>query len=140
MTTTTPMFSKTDNYKFFRTLNKRVNDYFKDNNIEKTGNWKLHLKTVILFTIFLTPYFLFLTLNVPVWAYLLLSIVIGIGMAGIGMNVMHDGNHGSYSTKSWVNKFMGGSIYILAGNVIIGKYSTMFCITLIRIYTVTMKI
>ena len=41
----------------------------------------------------------------------------GIGMAGIGMNVMHDGNHGSYSSKSWINKFMGGSIYILAGNV-----------------------
>jgi linoleoyl-CoA desaturase len=30
---------------------------------------------------------------------------------------MHDGNHGAYSNKSWVNKFMGGSIYILAGNV-----------------------
>ncbi len=38
-------------------------------------------------------------------------------MAGIGMNVMHDGNHGSYSNKTWINKIMGGSIYILAGNV-----------------------
>jgi linoleoyl-CoA desaturase len=24
----------------------------------------------------------------------------GIGMAGVGMNVMHDGNHGSYSNKT----------------------------------------
>jgi len=38
-------------------------------------------------------------------------------MAGVGMNVMHDGNHGAYSSKKWVNKLMGGSIYILAGNV-----------------------
>ena len=38
-------------------------------------------------------------------------------MAGVGMNVMHDGNHGSYSNKNWLNKIMGGSIYILAGNV-----------------------
>jgi linoleoyl-CoA desaturase len=30
----------------------------------------------------------------------------GIGMAGVGMNVMHDGNHGSYSNKNWINKFM----------------------------------
>ena len=118
METVTPIFSKTDDYKFFRTLNKRVNDYFKENNIEKTGNWKLHLKTIILFTVFLAPYFLIITLNdMPFWAFFLLSIVTGIGMAGIGMNVMHDGNHGSYSSKSWVNKFMGGSIYILAGNV-----------------------
>ena len=32
------------------------------------------------------------------------------------MNIMHDGNHGSFSSKKWVNKLMGSSIYILAGN------------------------
>ena len=117
MNTTMPTFSKQDSLKFFRTLNSRVNSYFKDNNIQRTGNWKLHLKAVILFTIFLTPYFLILTLQMPFWLMLLLSVVIGIGMAGIGMNVMHDGNHGSYSNKSWINKIMGGTIYVLAGNV-----------------------
>ena len=117
MNNTAPTFAKQDNLKFFRTLNSRVNSYFKENNIEKTGNWKIHLKTVILFTVFLVPYFLILTLDMPFWVHLLLTIVMGIGMAGIGMNVMHDANHGSYSTKSWVNKFMGGTIYVLAGNV-----------------------
>lgn len=117
MNNTAPTFAKQDNLKFFRTLNSRVNSYFKENNIEKTGNWKIHLKTVILFTVFLVPYFLILTLDMPFWSHLLLTIVMGIGMAGIGMNVMHDANHGSYSTKSWVNKIMGGTIYVLAGNV-----------------------
>jgi linoleoyl-CoA desaturase len=117
MNTTTPIFSKNDNLKFFRTLNSRVNNYFKENNIKKTGNWKIHLKTIILFSLFLTPYFLILTLEMSFWLQLLLNIIMGIGMAGIGMNVMHDGNHGAYSTKSWINKIMGGSIYILAGNV-----------------------
>lgn len=117
MNTITPTFSTKDTLKFFRTLNSRVNSYFKDNNIKKTGNWKLHLKTIVMFSIFLTPYFFLLAMDMPFWVYLLLNIVIGIGMAGVGMNVMHDGNHGSYSTKSWLNKFMGGSIYILAGNV-----------------------
>lgn len=117
MNTRTPNFSTKDNLKFFRTLNSRVNAYFKENNIKKTGNWKLHLKTIVMFSIFLTPYFFLLAMDMPFWVYLLLNIVIGIGMAGVGMNVMHDGNHGSYSSKSWVNKIMGGSIYILAGNV-----------------------
>jgi linoleoyl-CoA desaturase len=117
MDTTTPIFSNKDNLKFFRTLNSRVNTYFKENNLKKTGNWKLHLKTIVMFSIFLTPYILFLAMDFPLWAYLLLNVVIGIGMAGVGMNVMHDGNHGSYSSKSWLNKIMGGSIYILAGNV-----------------------
>jgi linoleoyl-CoA desaturase len=117
MNTTIPTFSKQDNLKFFRTLNTRVNNYFKENNIQKTGNWKLHLKTIVMFTIFLTPYFFLVAMDMPFWTYLLLNVVIGIGMAGVGMNVMHDGNHGSYSNKPWLNKIMGGSIYILAGNV-----------------------
>ncbi|WP_294821759.1 acyl-CoA desaturase [uncultured Flavobacterium sp.] len=112
-----PVFSKNDSIKFFRTLNRRVNDYFKDNNIKKTGNWQLHLKAAVMFSLFFAPYFIILTLDIPVWAQLLLTVVMGIGMAGIGMNVMHDGNHGSYSSKSWLNKIMGGSLYILAGNV-----------------------
>jgi linoleoyl-CoA desaturase len=114
---TSPTFAKQDNLKFFRTLNSRVNNYFKENNIQKTGNRKLYVKTIIMFAVFLTPYFLILMLDMPFWVHLLLTIVIGIGMAGVGMNVMHDGNHGSYSNKNWINKFMGGTIYILAGNV-----------------------
>ena len=117
MNNVTPTFAKQDTLKFFRTLNSRVNNYFKENNIQKTGNWKLYLKTLIMFAVFLAPYFLILTLDMPFWVHLLLTIVIGIGMAGVGMNVMHDGNHGSYSNINWINKFMGGSIYILAGNV-----------------------
>ena len=118
MNTAQPTFAKQDNMKFFRTLNSKVNNYFKENNIQKTGNWKLHLKTIILFTLFTAPYFIIIASpEIHIGIFLLLSIVIGIGMAGIGMNVMHDGNHGSYSDKNWINKFMGGSIYILAGNV-----------------------
>lgn len=117
MNTPTIRFSRRDNTQFFKTLNKRVNSYFKEQNLKKTGNWKLYMKTIIMFSIFLTPYFLILTIDMNQWLLLLLTVIIGIGMAGVGMNVMHDGNHGSYSTKPWINKLMGSSIYILAGNV-----------------------
>jgi|TARA_R100000306_G_scaffold12304_1_gene14752 linoleoyl-CoA desaturase len=110
-------FSRVDSAKFFRTLNKRVNSYFKENNIQRTGNWKLHIKAIVMFSLYLTPYFLLLTLDFPTWAQILFTIVMGVGMAGVGMNVMHDANHGSYSSKKWINKLMGGSMYILAGNV-----------------------
>ena len=90
-------FSRTDSAKFFRTLNKRVNAYFKDNNIKRTGNWKLWLKTVVMFSMYLVPYILLLTLDLPVWLFFMFAIIMGVGMAGVGMNVMHDGNHVSYS-------------------------------------------
>lgn len=117
MNTSQVKFSRTDSAKFFRTLNKRVNDYFKENEISRNGNWKLYLKTVVMFSLYLTPYFLLLTLDLPTWSQVLLTIVMGVGMAGVGMNVMHDANHGSYSSKKWINKLLGSSIYILAGNV-----------------------
>lgn len=113
----TPTFSRQDSLKFFRTLNTRVNNYFKDNNIKKSGNWQLYVKTFVMFALYLVPYILILTLDISDWWKLLMTVVIGIGMAGVGMNVMHDGNHGAYSTKPWVNKVMGSSMYILAGNV-----------------------
>jgi len=110
-------FSRKDTAKFFKTLNSRVNNYFKENNIKRTGDWRIWLKTVVMFSAFVTPYILILTLNLPMWAHILLTVLMGIAMAGIGMNVMHDGNHGSFSNKPWINRLMGSSIYILAGNV-----------------------
>ena len=116
MTSTTIKFSRVDSAKFFRTLNKRINSYFKDNNIKKTGNWKLYGKAMVMFALFIIPLILIYTLDLSGWVQGLFMVIIGIGMAGVGMNVMHDANHESFSSKKWVNKLMGSSIYILAGN------------------------
>ena len=102
-------FSRIDKAKFFRTLNKRVNTYFKENNIKRTGNWKLYTKAIIMFSMFFIPLILILTIDMPQWTLLLLTVIIGIGMAGVGMNVMHDSNHDSFSSKKWVNKLSDSS-------------------------------
>ena len=110
-------FSRKDSQRFFKTLNQRVNIYFKENKLKKTGNWKLYLKTLVMFTLLVAPYCLVFILEISLWYKLLMCMLMGVGMAGVGMNVMHDGNHGSFSNHPWVNKLMGSSIYILAGNV-----------------------
>ena len=46
-----------------------------------------------------------------------LSAIMGLGMAGVGMCVMHDALHGSYSHNEWVNKILGWTMYILGSNV-----------------------
>ena len=111
-----PKFSNKDPKNFFKVLNIRVNDYFKKNKTNKKGNWRLYYKAIILFLTFLLPYFIIMYFQPNQWVSLLLITLTGIGMAGVGMNIMHDGNHGSFSTQKWVNKLMGSSIYILAGN------------------------
>ena len=110
------LFNRKDSEIFFKTLNKRVNTYFKEKNITKNGNWKLWVKTIIMFSLLITPYILISILTIPGWLQIVLSIVMGIGLAGVGMNVMHDGNHESFSNKKWINRLMGSSINLLAGN------------------------
>ncbi len=109
-------FSRVDKAKFFRTLNRRINNYFKENNLKKTGNAKLYFKAFVMFSLLFAPLIILFTISLPLWAQALMMVVVGIGMAGVGMNVMHDANHEVFSSKKWVNKLMGSSIYILAGN------------------------
>ena len=111
------IFSRKGSQEFFAILNKRVNNYFKKNKLLKTGNWKLYLKSIIMFSLWIVPYVLIFSIETNQWFKLLLCVITGIGMAGVGMNVMHDGNHGSFSKFPFINKIMGGTIYFLAGNV-----------------------
>ena len=86
---------------FYSTLNQRVNAYFKESNISRNANWEMVLKTVFMFTLYFVPYILIITGTVAnLWAMLGLCIVMGIAIAGIGLSVMHDANHGAYSKKS----------------------------------------
>lgn len=96
------------NRTFYNELKKRVDNYFKENKLDKNGNLNMYIKTVFMFSLYLTPYFL-ITLGVfeskIVW--LMLAVLMGLGMAGIGLSVMHDANHGSYSKNTKFNKFLG---------------------------------
>jgi linoleoyl-CoA desaturase len=109
-----------NNPEFFNTLKDRVNSYFTDRNIKETGNYKLYTKTAILIATLVASY-IWLVFFTPGSALLALMacIVMGVNVAAIGFNVMHDGAHGSYSSRKWVNTFMGYSLNILGGNVYI---------------------
>jgi linoleoyl-CoA desaturase len=99
---------------FFSTLNRRVNDYFKNNNISRYANAEMKVKTVFMYSLYFVPYILLLTGTVVNgWAMWGLAAVMGFGIAGIGLSVMHDANHGAYSNKSWVNNMMGYSLNVI---------------------------
>jgi linoleoyl-CoA desaturase len=103
-------------HQFAAALRKNVNDYFKSNNISTKGNLYMAFQTIAMLMLYVGPFVAILTMPMSAWLALPLMVVMGIGMAGIGMCVMHDAIHGSYSEKDWVNKLIGSSIYLLGSN------------------------
>ncbi|HNR48335.1 MAG TPA: acyl-CoA desaturase [Bacteroidia bacterium] len=107
---------------FFPSLKQRVNEYFEKNQIQSTGNFKLFSKTIILFTLLIALYVI-LVFFTPSngWLSLALCALMGVVVAAIGFNVMHDGAHGSYSSRKWVNESMAHSLNLLGGVSFIWK-------------------
>lgn len=102
---------------FFSTLNQRVNEYFKTNNISRHGNTEMKVKTVFMYVLYFTPFVVMLSGVVSsLWVMWLLCAIMGTGLAGIGLSVMHDANHGAYSSKAWVNNMLGYSLNVVGGN------------------------
>ncbi len=103
---------------FVLTLKKNVNNYFRENKISIKANAAMVLKSVVLISAYLVPFVLILTVPMNAWLALLCAVVMGIGIAGVGMGVMHDACHGAYSRKQWVNDLLAGSLYLLGSNVL----------------------
>ena len=102
---------------FFGTLRKRVSEYFEANKISKHANAAMVVKTISMLIIYLTPFGLILSgIFENIWINIGLWIVMGLGMAGCGLSIMHDANHGAYSSNQRVNKFIGSVMYLIGGN------------------------
>lgn len=117
----TVRFVSKDKRQLAATLKKKVNDYFKEKGISTKGNARMVIKSLVMISMFLAPFVVLLTVPLPGWTIFPLAVMIGIGMAGIGMSVMHDAAHGSFSKWNWLNKLFGSSMYMLGGNVFTWK-------------------
>jgi linoleoyl-CoA desaturase len=106
---------------FSETLNAEVRQYFETKNIKQTGDWRLYLKSFVLIPLALACYISLITLSMPVVLSLFLCGVLGLCIASIGFNVMHDANHGSYSESKRINYIMGLTMNALGANAFIWK-------------------
>ena len=97
-------------------LRDRVNKYFTDNKIKQTGNGNLYFKAIFLTLVFAALY-IHLVIVQPIWYLSLMEcILLGGVIAAIGFNVMHDGSHGSFSKRKWLNKIAAHSISMMGAN------------------------
>lgn len=102
---------------FSATLNKRVNEYFKDQNVSRHANREMIIKTICMFLGYFGPYALILSGVVTSSVGLFIAVIVmSLGLGGIGLSVMHDANHGAYAKRNWINIFLGYSINLIGAN------------------------
>ena len=95
------------NNEFYQSLKSDVDAYFEKNNIEKTGDWRLYTKTIVLVGSAIGLYCSLIFINMTALPALCICAFLGFVLACIGFSVMHDANHGSYSTNPRINDFIG---------------------------------
>jgi linoleoyl-CoA desaturase len=74
---------------FAAVVRKNVNDYFRERGISIKGNLSLAIRTIAMLSIYIVPFILMLTIQMNAWVAMLMTVLMGTGMAGIGMCVMH---------------------------------------------------
>ena len=101
---------------FHQTLTKRVNRYFRMYKVPKHANAMMVFKTVFMYSLYLVPFVLMLTGVFTGWlGWAIGYVMMGFGVAGIGLSIMHDANHGSYSKNPTINRILGYSLNIVGG-------------------------
>jgi linoleoyl-CoA desaturase len=106
---------------FYTSLKSAVDKYFRQSGQKKTGNIRLYSKTIVLILLAVLLYTALLAAQMPPLPRILFSLLFGFVLACIGFNVMHDANHGSYSSRKWVNETLGLTLNALGGNAFIWK-------------------
>ena len=127
-------FVDTHKSEFFATVKKRVDIYFKENNLSKNANGAMWAKTIFFLGGSVLLYALIISNQFSPLIMLVLAILLGMFAAFIGFNVCHDAIHGSFSSNSKVNKvfsflfnFVGANPYIwnISHNVVHHTYTNI---------------
>jgi len=122
-------FTKDDSIgnKFQIESKKRVNEYFISSKKTKYGGYLIYQKAIVLLLALCLNYCVLVFFQPESWSlvtiflYVLLCITLGGLTASIGFNVMHDGSHGSFSKKEWLNELAGLTLNLLGGNLFFWK-------------------
>lgn len=101
---------------FKQIVTARVKQYFEEKKQSSHATYAQIAKVFVLFAWLIATYVALVFYATTVWQAVLLTISAGLAMAGIGFCVQHDGNHGSFSRRKWVNKLAAYSLDALGGS------------------------
>lgn len=100
---------------FFTTLKQRVSNHFTTKGIHEAGNHKIVIKGLVLVSAAAALYAVLVFFTPAPWLGVPLCVLLGLALALIGFNVMHDGGHQSFSKHPLLNKVAAHFLNVLGG-------------------------
>ena len=104
---------------FYDELKSRVAQHLADGGRVRRAQVRMYLKSATVFIWFAASWALLMFAPVTWWQVGLLSVSLGLALAGLAFNITHDANHGSYSPSRRLNRamcfsmdFLGASSYV----------------------------
>jgi linoleoyl-CoA desaturase len=112
---------KTGDTPFYNALKTEVEAYFRQQQTDKLGDARLYLKGIAVVAVSVYLYVQLVFFTPSWWLAVPLALVLGFALALIGMNVMHDGCHGSYSKNRILNDIAGYTLNFLGSDAFFWK-------------------
>ena len=89
-------FVNKDKTEFYSVLKERVDNYFIENKISQHANFTMVFKTIVMLSLYFVPYILIMTQGYSLLGMWVCSLIMGLGLAGIGMSVMEISHRSDY--------------------------------------------
>ena len=106
---------------FSNAINARVNAYFEQNKLTKTGSIELFIKTGLFIPLAIFVYGVLLFGPFSGIIQILLWLSLGVLMSLIAINIMHDANHGSFAKQKWINALMSLTMNAIGSNAFLWR-------------------
>lgn len=106
---------------FFGSLKGKVESYFEKNKLARTGELRLYLKSLVQICSAVSLYVILVFSTPSAGLSVVLAVLLGMNLAMLGFNIMHEGGHNSFSKHSWLNVVSGYALNLLGGNIYFWK-------------------
>ena len=101
---------------FHAEVRRRVKQYFATTGRRPRDCPRMYLKTAIVLGWAVASYGLLVFWAAHWWTAAPLIVSLGLSMAAMGFNIQHDGGHGAYSERRFINRLMALSLDLLGGS------------------------
>ncbi len=97
-------------------LKSRVDSYFAETGKNRHGGARMWTKSGILIGWAVLSYLALVFLAATWWQVVTAAVSLGLAIAGIGFNIQHDGNHGSFAARRWGNRVTAWTLDLIGGS------------------------